>query len=94
MNVATIPVTKPVTRGPGFTPFAHTHLLLHTGHVADYAMRTYVLGGSSLTGKRLREERVSDLTTVWFAYVESGWATLLWVKWSDGKRHLVHRKEA
>lgn len=77
----------------GFTPFARSFMLDPTGYQRDYIERVYVLGSSrDQHGKRLRIEKSGTLTNVFISYINTSSATLLWVKWSDGTRRLVHRK--
>jgi len=76
----------------GFTPFAREHLLYPTGHARDIKRRTYVMGGKDSVGKRSRREMKATLLVVWLDYAGRPDLTHLWVKWKDGKRHLVHRK--
>ncbi len=76
--------------GTGFTPFAWKHLLHDTGFSKDHETRPYILGASS--PKRVRIETRTTLTLAFQFYVGREDATHLWVQWSDGRRHLVHRK--
>lgn len=76
----------------GFTPFAKEHLLYPSGHVRDTKRRTYVMGGKSDDGKRVRRELRVTVLIAWLTYAAEPELTHLWVKWKDGKRYLVHRK--
>ncbi len=76
----------------GFTPFAKEKLLFPTGHAKDTKTRTYVMGGKDTDGKRVRREMSATILVVWLDYASDRQLTHLWVKWKDGKRHLVHRK--
>lgn len=76
----------------GFTPFAKKSLLYPTGHAKDTKNRTYVMGGKDADGKRVRREMKATILVVWLDYAAVKDYTHLWVKWKDGKRHLVHRK--
>lgn len=76
----------------GFTPFAKEHLLYPSGHVRDIKRRTYVMGGKDDDGKRVRRELRVTVLIAWLTYAAEPELTHLWVKWKDGKRHLVHRK--
>lgn len=76
----------------GFTPFAKETLLYPTGHAKDTKRRVYVMGGKDADGKRLRREMSATILVAWLDYAALSDYTHLWVKWKDGKRHLVHRK--
>lgn len=76
----------------GFTPFAKDKLLYPTGHAKDVKHRTYVMGGRTTDGSRVRREMQGTLLIAWLDYAAHTELTHLWVKWKDGKRHLVHRK--
>lgn len=76
----------------GFTPFAKEKLLYPTGHAKDVKNRTYVMGGKDATGSRVRREMQGTLLIAWLDYAAHTELTHLWVKWKDGRRHLVHRK--
>lgn len=76
--------------GVGFTPFAYRHLLHDTGYSADHAVRPFIFGASK--PKRVRIETRATLTLAFQFYTGREDVTHLWVQWSDGKRHLVHRK--
>lgn len=82
---------KPTPR-MGFTPFAKENLLYPSGHVRDTKRRVYVMGGKSEDGKRVRRELRVTVLIAWLTYAAEPDLTRLWVKWKDGKRHLVHRK--
>lgn len=76
--------------GVGFTPFAWKHLLHDTGFAKDHTPRPYILGAT--TPKRVRVETRATLTLAFHYYTGRADITHMWVQWSDGKRHLVHRK--
>lgn len=76
--------------GSGFTPFAWRHLLHDTGFAADHTVRPYIFGGSK--PKRVRIETRTSLNLAFQFYTGREDVTHLWVQWTDGKRHLVHRK--
>lgn len=76
--------------GSGFTPFAWRHLLHDTGFASDHEVRPYILGGN--VAKRVRIETRTTLTLAFQFYTGREDVTHLWVQYSDGKRHLVHRK--
>lgn len=78
----------------GFTPFAKDKLLYPTGHAKDVKHRTYVMGGKDPSGHRVRREVQGTLLIAWMDYAAHTELTHMWVKWKDGKRHLVHRKGA
>lgn len=82
---------KPSSR-IGFTSFAKEHLLYANGHVRDTKARTYIIGGKDADGKRIRRERKVTVLVMWLDYAANTEYTHLWVKWKDGRRHLVHRK--
>lgn len=86
------PVVSTSPKDPGFTPFAWAKMLYDTGYAMDVAPRTYVMGGKDADGHRVRHETIGPLRVVWIDYASRDTVTHLWVKWSDGKRHLVHRK--
>lgn len=77
----------------GFTPFAKEKMLDATGHAKDYVIRHFILGGQHADGARYRRELRETTTAVFIEYAKDGFATHLWVQWTDGRRHLVHRKE-
>jgi hypothetical protein len=74
----------------GFTPFAYEHMLQDSGHPADTRQRPYILGGN-VTG-RVRVQTRATLSLVFNFYVGRSDLTHLWVQWTDGRRHLIHRK--
>lgn len=76
----------------GFTSFAKESLLYPTGHAKDTKRRVYVMGGKDPEGKRIRREMEATILIAWLDYAALTDYTHLWVKWKDGKRHLVHRK--
>lgn len=76
--------------GVGFTPFAWKHLLHDTGFAKDHEVRPYIFGGSK--PKRVRVETRTSLTLAFNFYTGREDVTHMWVQYSDGKRHLVHRK--
>ena len=76
----------------GFTDWAKENLLHPTGHVRDTKRRFYLMGGKSPDGKRIRFEMKHTALMAWLTYEARPELTHLWVKWKDGKRHLVHRK--
>ena len=76
----------------GFTPFAKEHLLYANGHVRDTKNRTYIMSGKSPDEKRIRREIKVTILVAWLDYAAHTEYTHLWVKWKDGRRHLVHRK--
>lgn len=82
---------KPSSR-IGFTPFAKEHLLYENGYVRDIKHRTYIMGGKDADGKRIRREMRVTVLVAWMDYAAHTEYTHLWVKWKDGRRHLVHRK--
>lgn len=86
---AILPAPRQHADGVGFTPFAWRHMLHDTGFSADHSVRPFILGG---TKPRVRIETRTTLTLAFQFYTGRPEVTHLWVQWSDGKRHLVHRK--
>lgn len=76
--------------GVGFTPWAWRNLLHDTGFAKDHVVRAYVIGCPRPARKRI--ETRTTITLAFQYYVGLTDMTHLWVQWSDGKRHLVHRK--
>lgn len=76
--------------GVGFTPFAWRHLLHDTGFASDHEVRPYIIGCPRPVRERI--ETRTTLTLAFQFYTGRESATHLWVQYSDGKRHLVHRK--
>jgi hypothetical protein len=74
----------------GFTVFAWKRMLHDTGFSADHTVRPYIFGGSK--PERVRIETRTTLTLAFQFYTGHPEVTHMWVQWSDGRRHLVHRK--
>lgn len=85
--------TVPKPRYYGFTPFAKANLLTEDGFIADtQARRVFVMGYRDDDGIKVRREERTTLRVAFIAYSSSMQYTHLWVKWTDGRRRLVHRK--
>lgn len=82
--------TKP--RYYGFTPFAKANLLTPDGFVADTKTRHVFILGYSNGAEKVHYEMRTTLRVAFIAYSQRLQYTHLWVKWTDGKRRLVHRK--
>lgn len=82
--------TKVPPPNAGFTPFAYEHMLQDSGHPSDTRQRPFILGGN--IEQRVRLETRATLSLVFNFYVTRTDITHLWVQWSDGRRHLIHRK--